>query len=49
MSGPSEVLLLHLIKLTWEKVRSILPFDTGRQKRRLAILRTLDHSEEFGA
>jgi len=45
----SEVLLLHLMRLTWEKVRSRLPFDTGREKRCLTRFRKNDYSEEFGA
>ena len=49
VSLPRVVLLVLLRRLTWEKAHSSLPFDTGREKRRVARQRMFGHSEEFGA
>ena len=43
------VLLLVLMILTCEKTRSTFALDAGKENRRLAKIRALDHSLAFGA
>ena len=48
-SLPSDVRFLSLMMFSFEKVRSSLPLETGKEKSSVASFNALDHSDELGA